>query len=119
MNNYTIRVESNNPEFEVSERLQEGVQVEGFILLGIRNDKPYMETMYGMSIDDLAKFWATDTKMCYNLRRAAAIGEGYRASNRIGDEEKRENMRESMDCHSLAKMLIEMGADTGEDEAGQ
>lgn len=119
MNKYTIRVESDNPEFEVGERLSNGEQVDGFILLGIRNGEPYMEIMKAMSIDDLAKFWVTDTMTCYILRRAAAIGEGYRASDRIGDEERRENMRESMDGHSLAKMLIEMGADTGGDEAGQ
>ena len=115
MNNYTIRVESHNPEFKVNERLSNGEQVDGFVLLGIRNDKPYMEIMDGMRIDDLSEFWRTDSRMCYVLRQAAAIGEGRRAADSIHEEWERNKM-ESMDGHSLAKMLIEMGADTGGDE---
>ena len=109
MNNSTIRVESHNPEFKVSESLNKGEQVDGFILLGIRNDEPYMEIMNGMSIDDLSEFWRTDTRMCCVLRQAAAIGEGRRAADSIHEEWER-NKTEGMDGTSLAKMLMEMGA---------
>jgi hypothetical protein len=92
---YTIRAESSNPEFETDSRLREGIQVDGFFLLAIRDGKPAAESMNGMSIIELAKFFCMDDEACSALLKAAAIGEGLRKAEKIGTEcEKNHRQRD-------------------------
>lgn len=52
---YTIRVESHNPEFDVPETLQKGIQVDGFCLLTTRDGDPDAESIDGMSTIELGQ----------------------------------------------------------------
>lgn len=83
---YTIRVESHNPEFDVSEWLGEGIQADGFLLLTTKDGDPAAECMNGMSVMELAKFFCTNNEVCSILQQAAAIGEGMRKAEKIKAE---------------------------------
>lgn len=88
---YTIRVESHNPEFDVSEQLREGLQADGFLLLITRDGEPAAESMNGMSIIELAKFFATNNEVCSAVQQAAAIGEGMRKAEKIKADVERKS----------------------------
>lgn len=88
---YTIRVESHNPEFDVSECLGEGIQVDGFLLLTTLDGDPAAECMNGMSIMELAKFFATNNEVCSAVQQAAAIGEGMRKAEKIKADVERKS----------------------------
>lgn len=88
---YTIRVESHNPEFDVSKWLKEGVQADGFLLLITRDGDPIVECMNGMSTMELAKFFCTNNEVCSVLQQAAAIGEGMRKAEKIKADAERKS----------------------------
>jgi hypothetical protein len=88
---YTIRVESHNPEFDVPETLQKGIQVDGFVLLTTLDGDPAAECMNGMNTIELAKFFCTDNEVCSILQQAAAIGEGMRKAEKIKAEVERKS----------------------------
>ena len=88
---YTIRVESHNPEFDVSEQLREGLQADGFLLLITRDGVPAVECMNGMNIMELAKFFVSNTEVCSAVQQAAAIGEGMRKAEKIRAEVERKS----------------------------
>ena len=90
-NYYTIKVTSNNPEYNVGKKLEDGIEVEGFLLLTIRNGEPHAETIQGMSGMDLTRFFLTDTEVCSVLRQAAVIADGMRAAKKIKDEDQMRN----------------------------
>lgn len=85
---YTIRVESHNPDFDVSEQLRDGINADGFLLLTTMDGDPAVECMNGMSTMELAKFFTTDNEVCLVLQQAGAIGEGMRKAEKIGSEIK-------------------------------
>ena len=80
---YIIGVESSNPEFETDSQLRDGIQVDGFFLVAIRDGKPAVECINGMATMDLARFFTTGSEVCSVLRQAAAIGEGIRNAEKI------------------------------------
>ena len=88
---YTIRVESHNPEFDVSEWLGEGIQADGFLLLTTRDGDPAAECMNGMNIMEMAKFFATNNEVCSAVQQAAAIGEGMRKAEKIKADVERKS----------------------------
>lgn len=88
---YTIRVESHNPEFDVPETLQKGIQVDGFVLLTTLDGDPAFESMNGMTTIELAKFFCTDNEVCSILQQAAAIGEGMRKAEKIKADVERKS----------------------------
>lgn len=100
---YTIRAESNNPEFKDSE-LPDGIQADGFFLVAIRDGKPSMECMNGMTTMDLARFFTTGTEVCSVLRQAAAIAEGMRKADAIRKEEEEQQIRKKI-ARSFAERL--------------
>lgn len=89
--NYTIRVESHNPEFDVSEFLREGIQADGFLLLTTLDGDPAAECINGMTTMELAKFFATNNEVCSVVQQAAAIGEGMRKADKIKAEVERKS----------------------------
>lgn len=84
---YIIRAEGTNPEFDTSEDLRQGVQADGFLLLTIRDGKPHMECINGMTVMELARFFGLDTEVCSILRQAAAIGDGFRNAEKVRNED--------------------------------
>ena len=88
---YTIRVESHNPEFDVSEWLGEGIQADGFLLLTTWDGDPAAVCMNGMNIMELAKFFCKNDEVCSTLQQAAAIGEGIRKAKKIKADVERES----------------------------
>ena len=80
---YTIRIEANHPEFDCGKELQEGVQADGFLLLIVRDGAPVGECIYGVSVNDLAKFFDTDSTCHSALLQAHAIAKGIRKARKI------------------------------------
>lgn len=91
---YTIKVTCDNPEFG-SDTLKEGIEVNGFLLLGFEGGSPAYAALSGMSINDIADFFLKDDKVISLLRQGAVLGEAKRTAFKIeaemaGDERKRE-----------------------------
>ena len=93
---YTIRVECGNPEFEADSELREGIQMDGFFLVAIRDGKPAVECIEGMATMDLARFFMTGTEVCSVLRQAAAIGEGLRNAEAIQKEAEEQQSKKKV-----------------------
>lgn len=109
-NTYTIRVESNNPEFPADSDLREGVQADGYVLLTVRNGEPYMEAMNGLSTLDLARFFDSNTEACSVLRQAAAIGEGMRNAEAIRRETEEQQSKKKV-ARIIAEKLGRISAE--------
>ena len=86
-NIYTIRVESSNPEFEPEGRILDGLEVDGFILLAMKDGKPCVEYIQGVATLDISRFICAGTECGSVLRQAAAIAEGIRNADRIKKED--------------------------------
>ena len=99
---YTIRIESDNPEFDLGEKLREGLQVDGFLLLTVRDGEPFSECLQKMTIMELARFFNLDEESGSLLCQASAIGEGLRRAEQLRTEfERRSSNRK------LAKIVAE------------
>ena len=107
---YIIRAESSNPEFETDSRLREGIQVDGFFLMAIRDGKPAVECIDGMATMDLACFFATGSEVCSVLRQAAAIGEGIRNAEAIQKETEEQQSRKKV-ARIIAEKLGRISAE--------
>ena len=107
---YTIRVESHNPEFETDSQLREGIQMDGFFLVAIRDGKPAIECINAMTTMDLASFFITGTEACSVLRQAAAIGEGMRNAEAIWKEAE-EQQRKKKVARIFAEKLGRISAE--------
>lgn len=105
---YTIRVESHNPEFDVSEWLGEGNQADGFLLLTTWDGDPAVECMNGMNIMELAKFFATNNEVCSAVQQAAAIGEGMRKAEKIKEDVERKSGGLDAILQAIAKRKKEL-----------
>ena len=112
---YTINVKSENPEFPVDKEMQE-MQVDGFLLLSVKDGKPYIESMQGMTIHQLTMFFLSDSDVCSDLREAGAISKGFREGVEI--RMKAERKRKTKTLQGMMDEFMErMGL--GEDECGK
>ena len=88
MYRYTIKVEAGegcNQEFVPDEELREGVNVDGFALLGLRNGHPGVVVLYGVTTI------GTDASEGGSvIRQAAAIAEGIRKAKEIKQTDDRD-----------------------------
>ena len=108
---YTIRAESSNPEFETDSQLRDGIQMDGFFLVAIRDGKPAVECINGMTTMDLARFFMTGSEVCSVLRQAAAIAEGMRNAETI-----RREAEEQQSKKKIARIIAEkLGRISAED----
>ena len=89
-NEYTIRIESSNPEYEVDKNIRDGLTVDGFILVTFRNEKPACELLNGVSVVNLADWIEKETKAGAVMRQAMAIAEGYLKAKDIMDKTREE-----------------------------
>ena len=83
--NYTIRVESANPEMR-NDELINGIEADGYVLLVVRGGKPYCENVSNVNISEMSEFFKVETECAAVLRQAAAIGEGFNYAKRIAKE---------------------------------
>ena len=94
MYKYTIKVEAGegcNQEFVPDEELREGVNVDGFVLLGLRNGQPGVVVLYGVTTYELATMIGADTSEGGSvIRQAAAIAEGIRKAKEIKQADDRD-----------------------------
>ena len=94
MYKYTIKVEAGegcNQEFSPDEELREGVNVDGFVLLGLRNGQPGVVVLYGVTTYELATMIGADTSEGGSvIRQAAAIAEGIRKAKEIKQTDDRD-----------------------------
>lgn len=86
-NIYTIRVKSSNPEYEPEGKIRDGLELDGYILLAMKDGEPSVEYVQGVTVMDLSKFFCVDTECGSVLRQAAAIAEGIRNAARIKKED--------------------------------
>lgn len=93
MYRYTIKVEAAegcNQDFSPDEELQEGVNVDGFALLGLRNGHLGVVVIYGVTTMDLATVIGADASEGGSvIRQAAAIAEGIRKAKEIKQQDDR------------------------------
>lgn len=107
---YTIRAESSNPEFETDSQLRDGIQMDGFFLLAIRDGKPAVECINGMATMDLARFFMTGSEVCSVLRQAAAIAEGMRNAEAIQKEAEEQQSKKKV-ARIIAEKLGRISAE--------
>ncbi len=72
-----------NPTNECEEKdkpdakLTEGMECDGFLLLGFKNDKISFESIMNVSVDNLQKFLIKDSNSASVIIQAAYIADGY------------------------------------------
>lgn len=90
MSKYIVTVkpgEECNPEYAPDKDLQEGMGIDGYILIGFKNEKPYLESMMGVSVSHISKWIRRKTQGANNIRKACAIAEGELKAMEIDEEE--------------------------------
>lgn len=110
---YTITVKSDNPEFPVDERMQDGLTCSGFMLVLFDNDgDPTVETLNGVSTYSIARYLAADKGQLSNvIRQANAISDGMRAAQEIKrakDREMPESLSFSLSSELTGKMISDI-----------
>lgn len=65
-----------NEDFAPDKDMIEGIEVDGFILIGFKDRKPMFESMMGVSINDISKWIRSQGPGSKKLRAACAIAEG-------------------------------------------
>jgi len=89
-NEYTIKIESSNPEYEVNKDIRDGLTADGFILVTFRDDQAECEMLDGVSVVNLADWIQRKTEVGAKMRQAMAIAEGYLKAKDILDETRKE-----------------------------
>lgn len=104
MSRYRITVNSNgngNPEFDPDEKMQKGLDVDGFLLMTFRGGDPHGVFLMGVTTLEIARSIAGDKSEAGSvIHQATAIAEGLR---KVEEIEKKDRM----DRHArrLADML--------------
>lgn len=107
MNKYRITVNStgnSNPEFDPGEKMQKGLDVDGFLLMTFRGGDPHGVFMMGVTTLEIARLIAGDKSEAGSvIHQATAIAEGLRKADEIKkQDDKNRTARE------LAEMLRRM-----------
>ena len=89
-NEYTIRIESSNPEYEVDKDIRDGVTADGFLLITFRDEQSVCEVMDGVSVINLVGWIQSKTGVGAKMRQAMAIAEGYLKARDIMHETRKE-----------------------------
>ena len=91
MRKYICKVlptEECNEDFAPDRDMIEGVEVDGFMLIGWRDRKPYFESMMGISLEDLKEWICKRGPGAQKVRAASAMAEGEIRALEITDEGK-------------------------------
>ncbi len=82
MSNYIINVQASptgerNPEFAPEKKLADGIEADGFLIMTMKDDRPNVTTMYGLTTLDLARVLANERSEAGSvIWEAIAIAEG-------------------------------------------
>lgn len=89
-NEYTIKIESSNPEYKVDEDVQKRLKADGFLLVTFRDEQPVCEVLDGVSVVNLADWIERKTEVGAKMRQASAIAEGFLKAKAIVNETRKE-----------------------------
>lgn len=90
---YVITVQpgdSCNPEFAPDKEMMEGIEVDGFVLIGFKDRKPCFESIMGISTSDMSKWVRGKERGAQLMRAACAIAEGEIRAKEILEEDKKD-----------------------------
>lgn len=79
-----------NEDFAPDRDMIEGVELDGFMLIGWRDKQPYFESMMGIRIEDLKKWIWRKGRGAQKVRAACAVAEGEIRAAEILDEDQRD-----------------------------
>ncbi|MBQ1790163.1 MAG: hypothetical protein II008_08300 [Oscillospiraceae bacterium] len=92
MSKYIIKAQlspvGGNPDFAPDSEMVNGIEADGFLLMTMKDDRPSVVTIYGMTTMDLARMLAGDkSEACSVIRQAIAIAEGLNKAAGIARED--------------------------------
>ena len=106
MSKYIIKVqgtEDMNPEFAPASELLNGLEADGFVILGTKNGKHCFTVIHGVSTMDIATMLARDGDESENtIQQAIAIAEGLKKAREI--EMNGEKIRMAKGLAEILKM---------------
>ena len=99
-----------NEDFAPDRDMIEGIEVDGYMLIGWRDRKPYFEGMMGISVEDLKKWIWNKGPGAQKVRAASAMAEGeIRAAEILEDDKDKvvtlETMPLQISMEQLRKIL--------------
>ena len=106
MSKYIIKAQlspvgGGNPDFAPDPQMVNGIEADGFLLMAMKDDRPSVVTIYGMTTLDLARMLAGDKSEAGSMiRQAIAIAEGLNKAAEIAKEESKTKM-----AREIAEML--------------
>ena len=105
MSKYIIKAQlspcGGNPDFAPVSEMVNGIEADGFLLMTMKDDRPSVVTIYGMTTMDLARMLAGDKFEASSvIRQAIAIAEGLNKAAEIAKKESETKM-----ATKIAEML--------------
>ena len=94
MSKYVISVQAGedcNPEFGPDKEMMDGLECDGFFMVGFKNGQPCFESMMGTTVNVLSKWIKTRNEGAQYIREACAIAEGEIRALEISNEIEKEN----------------------------
>lgn len=91
MGKYICKVlpgERCNEDFAPDQDMIDGIEVDGFILIGFKDGKPMFESMMGITINDISKWIRRQGPGGNKIRAACAIAEGEIRAMEITEEDE-------------------------------
>lgn len=93
MKNYKVKIKANNPEYKISEELENGVEADGVLCITFRNGEAYSAACYGVCIMDIAGAIAESKEDTGSIiRQAVVIANGLIEAQRIHEEDEKRNV---------------------------
>lgn len=83
-----LQTEDCNRDFAPGRELEEGIEVDGFVLIGFKDGKACFESMMGISISNLSDWIRRNSSGGKNIRAACAIAEGEIRAKEILEEDE-------------------------------
>lgn len=91
MRKYICKVlptEECNKDFAPGSELEDGIEVDGFILIGFKGGKACFESMMGISVSDMSDWIRRNGPGGKKIRAACAIAEGEIRAKEITEEDE-------------------------------
>ena len=113
MGKYICKVlptEKCNEDFTPDADLREGVEVDGYMLIGFKDGKASFETIMGISIDKISKWIRNQSKGGKLISAACAIAEGEIRAKEILEEDEDQRVTMTfpsvpLDAKTIRKIL--------------
>ena len=113
MSKYICKVlptEDCNKDFAPDREMEEGIEVDGFILIGFNGGKPCFESMMGISVSNMSDWIRRNGPGGKKIRAACAIAEGEIRAKEIMEEDDDQGVTMTlptlpMDAKTIRKIL--------------